>query len=122
MSLIDNAQKHFESQRTLKKIEVPEWGGAYYYFDPPNLAERNKVLEHYDAERDRFSTDAMTEMFMVRGRKEDGSPLFSRAAWDESFKQVSQNFDPTVVQRVCHAMGGIFSIFGGVTSEEAEKN
>jgi hypothetical protein len=120
MSLLDNAVKHFT--RTLKKIDVPEWDGAYYYYSPLNLAERNKVLEYYDANKDEFKPDALTIMFMVCGRNEDGSPLFSRVAFDESFKTVSSQVDPNVITRIVREMGGILSIFGGITPEEAEKN
>lgn len=122
MSILDNAKKHFESSRQLKEIKVAEWDGSVYYYDPPNMAERNKVLEMYDAEKDRFSPDAITMMFMVRARNEEGQLLFSRAAFDESFRQVSQNFDPSVIQRITRDMGGLLSIFGGVSHEEAEKN
>lgn len=122
MSLVDNAVKHFKEARVLKRVEVPEWGGAYFYYTPCNIAERNKILEFYDAAKDQFTPDAVTMMFMVRGRTEDGSLLFSRAAFDESFKRVTQDFDPHVVQRIVSEMGGIMSIFGGVTPEEAEKN
>lgn len=122
MSILDAAEKHFASLRVLKEVKVEKWGGSVFYYDPPSIAERNKVLEYYDAAKDRFSPDALIAMFMVRARKEDGTPMFSRAGWDESFKRVSNNYDPDVVQYICNEMGGIISVFGRVKPEEAEKN
>jgi len=80
------------------------------------------VLEFYDAAKDRFDPAALTAMFMTRARNEDGMPMFSRSAWDESFKRVLNHYDPDVVQRICNEMGGILSVFGRVKPEEAEKN
>ena len=122
MTILDNAEKHFASLRVLKEIKVEEWDGSVFYYDPPNIAERNKVLEFYDAQKDRFSPDALIAMFMVRARNQDGSPVFSRATWDESFKRVQNHYDPDVVQKVCNEMGGILSVFGRIKPEEAEKN
>lgn len=127
-SVLDAAERHFAARRELKRIEVKEWQsedgapGEVFYYDPPNVYERNKVLRYLDPETGAIDPDGQLACFMVRARKSDGSPLVSPATWDKSFERLSKTIDPAVLTKIVAKMGGAVGSLGGLSLEDAEKN
>lgn len=120
--ILEQAEKHFGEKRELREIEVPEWGGSVYYYDPPSVRDRCRILECFDREKRTFSADVMVVAFMSRARDADGKPLFTNAGWREAKRRVLDFYDPDVLERVVMEMGGLNASLGKVTPEDAAKN
>jgi len=117
--ILERAEKHFAARRELREIEVPEWEGSVFFYDPPNVRERSAILECFDREKGRFSPDVVAVAFMARVRNEKGQSLFSQVAWAEQKRRVLDFYDPDVLERIVAEMGGLLD---GPDLEEAEKN
>lgn len=121
-SILEAAKAQFAAKRELKEIEVPEWGGSIFYYVPPSVRERSRVLECYDRHTSSFSPDTAAVCFMARARDKNGHRLFSDVGWEREKAEVLDKYDPDVVDRVVREMGGFLSALGTVTIEDAEKN
>lgn len=119
MSILDNAVKHFSGQRQLKQVDVPEWDGAVFFYEPQNLEELCIVQRYFDPKNGGFSPEALAATFVSRARDEKGELLFSRRLFDEHMKQVVRDYDPNVVARVATKMIGAAQ---PLSLEDAEKN
>lgn len=112
MSILDNAQKHFEAQREdLEEIDIPEWGAKLYFYNSMNLQEKRDIFAHFKGGS--FDLEGLAMALIVRARNADGSKAFRKA----DRLRLMRDVDSTVLERVVNQIG-----FVAVDQSEAEKN
>jgi hypothetical protein len=118
-AILLRARQKFGNARvveTLKKIEVPEWGAAVYYWPVRDMEERLAIEQHIRLGGERTMADLgrlHLAQVTYRARDEQGFRLFSDADTEALAKTA-----PEVLQRVSMQMG----LGDGMTVEVAEKN
>lgn len=94
MDALEKAKEHFRTKLggQLRSIEAPEWDCTVYYSLAETLEQRDR---YYALIADR-KLEGQVELLIARARKEDGTPMFSRA----DKKTLMTSVDPDVVVRV----------------------
>lgn len=94
--ILSRAKAHWDSIRgQLESVDVPEWQSVIYY-RAANLAEMDQIQQKMD----KGLVHGAVEMLIVRGRDEEGAPLFKPVHRTELLRMVSAD----VALRIVNAM------------------